>query len=164
MEHRDDVVRGLQTFPLLSRLPEEDLVRLAEVLEPKDFPAGTEILREGEEGDEMFLLLEGSVDVLKTTPFGEPYVAASLRDDYHCSFGEMALIDGGPRSATVRTRTACKTLCLRRETFQSFCRACPAVGLELLLSVSVSMVHDLRRENENLHVVYQALIEEIENG
>jgi CRP-like cAMP-binding protein len=112
----------------------------------------------------MFLLLEGSVDVLKTTPFGESYVAASLRDEYHCSFGEMALIDGGPRSATVRTRTACKTLSLRRETFQRFCRACPAVGLELLMSVSLSLVHDLRRENENLHVVYQALIEEIENA
>ena len=163
MEHRDDVVRGLQTFPLLSRLPEEDLVRLAEVLEPKDFPAGTEILREGEEGDEMFLLLEGSVDVLKTTPFGDPYVTASLVDSYHCSFGEMALIDRGKRSATVRAKTECRALCLGYEAFQRFCREHPAIGLELLMSISATLVHDLRMENENLRIVYQALIEEIEN-
>ena len=60
----------------------------------------------------MYLLLEGSVDVLKTTPFGEPYITASLLDSYHCSFGEMALIDKGTRSATIRAKTDCRTLCL----------------------------------------------------
>ena len=164
MQNVDDVIRDLKTYPLLSPLPEEDLARLAEVLEPRSFPTGAEILREGEEGDEMYLLLEGCVDVLKTTPYGDVYVTASLRDEYHCSFGEMALIDRGPRSATIRAKTPCRTLCLSRETFQRFCRSCPTVGLELLLSISVTLVRDLRRENENLHVVYQALIEEIENG
>jgi CRP-like cAMP-binding protein len=160
----EEMVRGLKTYPLLSKLPEEDLARLADVMEPRTFPAGEEILREGDEGDEMFLLLEGRVDVLKTTPFGDRYVTASLLDSYHCSFGEMALIDRGPRSATIRAKTECRTLCLSREAFQEFCRTCPKVGLELLMSISVTLVRDLRRENENLHIVYQALIEEIENG
>ncbi len=160
----EEMVRGLKTYPLLSKLPEEDLARLADVMEPRTFPAGEEILRAGDEGDEMFLLLEGRVDVLKTTPFGDRYVTASLLDSYHCSFGEMALIDRGPRSATIRAKTECRTLCLSREAFQEFCRTCPKVGLELLMSISVTLVRDLRRENENLHIVYQALIEEIENG
>ena len=160
----EEMVRGLKTYPLLSKLPEEDLARLADVMEPRTFPAGEEILREGDEGDEMFLLLEGRVDVLKTTPFGDRYVTASLLDSYHCSFGEMALIDRGPRSATIRAKTECRTLCLSREAFQEFCHTCPKVGLELLMSISVTLVRDLRRENENLHIVYQALIEEIENG
>lgn len=160
----EERIRGLKTYPLLSKLADQDLALLAEVMEERRFPAGTEILREGEAGDEMFLLLEGSVDVLKTTPFGDAYVTASLLDSYHCSFGEMALIDGGRRSATIRARTDCLTLSLNRKAFQDFCRAHPPIGLELLMSISLTLVRDLRAENENLHIVYQALIEEIENG
>ncbi len=162
MRSDEEMIRGLKTFPLLGRLPDEDLARLAAVMEEKRFPAGTEILREGEPGDEMYLLWEGCVDVLKTTLYGEPYVTASLRDSYHCSFGEMALIDRGERSATIRAKTDCRALSLSYESFQSFCREHPGIGLELLMSVSATLVRNLRAENENLHIVYQALIEEIE--
>ncbi len=164
MRSNEDMIRDLKTFPMLSRLPDEDLGRLAEVMQERRFPGGTEILREGETGDEMFLLLEGSVDVLKTTPFGDPYVTATLYDSYHCTFGEMALIDQGQRSATIRTKGDCRTLCLSFDAFRRFCREYPKVGLELMMSISATLVHDLRMENENLHIVYQALIEEIENN
>ena len=147
MQGRNERIAGLKSFPLLSRLSEEDLASLDAVMEEREFPAGAEILREGEEGEEMFLLLKGSVDVLKTTPFGDPYVTASLVDSYHCSFGEMALIDRGKRSATVRAKTECRALSLGRETFLSFCRAHPTVGLELLLSISATLVRDLHMEN-----------------
>ena len=157
-------ISGLKSFPLLSKLSDEELASLAEVMEERYFPAGTEILREGEPGDEMYLLLRGSVDVLKTTPFGDRYVTASLVDSYHCSFGEMALIDRGKRSATVRAKTDCRTLALGAEAFRRFCREHPSIGLELLMSISSTLVHDLRMENENLHIVYQALIEEIEKN
>lgn len=160
----EEMVRGLRTFPLLSRLSDGELSSLAAVMQEKRFAAGTEILREGAPGDEMFLLIEGAVDVLKTTPYGDVYVTASLQDSYHCSFGEMALIDRGKRSATIRARTDCCTLSLGYEAFQSFCRRNPAVGIELLMSISATLVRDLRMENENLHIVYQALIEEIEGG
>ena len=110
----------------------------------------------------MYLLLEGTVEVLKTTLFGDPYVTASLKDSYHCSFGEMALIDQGTRSATVRAKTDCRTLSLSAEEFQRFCREYPAIGVELLMAVSATLVRNLRAENENLKIVYQALIEEIE--
>ena len=159
----EGTVSGLKSFPLLGRLSDEELSCLAAVMEERTFPAGAEILREGEEGDEMYLLLRGSVDVLKTTPFGDPYVTASLVDSYHCSFGEMALIDRGNRSATVQAKTECRTLALGYDAFQRFCREYPTIGLELLMSISATLVHDLRMENENLRIVYQALIEEIEN-
>ena len=125
--------------------------------------SGQAILKEGEEGETLYLLISGNVDVLRTTPYGEHYVTASLTDSLHCSFGEMALIDRGKRSATVRAKTACKTLALGYEAFHRFCREQPTVGLELLMSISATLVHDLRMENENLRIVYQALIEEIEN-
>ena len=87
MRSDEYMIRGLKTFKLFSRLPDEELACLAGVMEEKIFPAGTVILREGDPGDHMYLLLEGAVDVLKTTLFGDPYVTASLKDSYHCSFG-----------------------------------------------------------------------------
>ena len=160
----EGILAELKRFPLLNRLSDEELSCLAAVMEERTFPAGTEILREGEPGDEMYLLLKGSVDVLKTTPFGDRYVTASLNDSYHCTFGEMALLDRGKRSATVLAKTDCRTLSLGYEAFQRFCREHPTIGLELLMSISVTLVHDLRMENENLRIVYQALIEEIEKN
>ncbi len=164
MQSKSNTIADLKSFPLLRSLSDEELGSLAEVMQERSFPAGTEILREGEAGDELFLLLNGSVDVLKTTPFGDRYVTASLVDSYHCSFGEMALIDRGKRSATVLAKTDCRTLVLGYEAFQRFCREHPTIGLELLMSISATLVHDLRMENENLRIVYQALIEEIENN
>ena len=162
MRSDEDMIRGLKTFKLFSRLPDEELACLAGVMEEKIFPAGTVILQEGDPGDHMYLLLEGTVEVLKTTLFGDPYVTASLKDSYHCSFGEMALIDQGTRSATVRAKTDCRTLSLSAEEFQRFCREYPAIGVELLMAVSATLVRNLRAEDENLKIVYQALIEEIE--
>ena len=162
MRSDEDMIRGLKTFKLFSRLPDEELACLAGVMEEKIFPAGTVILQEGDPGDHMYLLLEGTVEVLKTTLFGDPYVTAYLKDSYHCSFGEMALIDQGTRSATVRAKTDCRTLSLSAEEFQRFCREYPAIGVELLMAVSATLVRNLRAENENLRIVYQALIEEIE--
>ena len=162
MRSDEDMIRGLKTFKIFSRLPDEELACLAGVMEEKIFPAGTVILQEGDPGDHMYLLLEGTVEVLKTTLFGDPYVTASLKDSYHCSFGEMALIDQGTRSATVRAKTDCRTLALSAEEFQRFCREYPAIGVELLMAVSATLVRNLRAENENLKIVYQALIEEIE--
>lgn len=162
MQAAEEIIKGLRSFPLLSRLPDEDLTRLSSVMEEERFPAGTEILSEGKPGDKLYLLCEGCVDVLKTTLYGEPYVTASLQDSFHCSFGEMALIDRGTRSATIRAKTDCRTLSLCYEDFQSFCRTYPSIGLELLMSISATLVRNLRAENENLRIVYQALIEEIE--
>ena len=162
MRSDEDMIRGLKTFKLFSRLPDEELACLAGVMEEKIFPAGTVILQEGDPGDHMYLLLEGTVEVLKTTLFGDPYVTASLKDSYHCSFGEMALIDQATRSATVRAKTDCRTLALSAEEFQRFCREYPAIGVELLMAVSATLVRNLRAENENLKILYQALIEEIE--
>ena len=70
MRSDEYMIRGLKTFKLFSRLPDEELACLAGVMEEKIFPAGTVILQEGDPGDHMYLLLEGTVEVLKTTLFG----------------------------------------------------------------------------------------------
>ena len=81
----------------------------------------------------------------------------------HCLFGEMAVIDNDKRSATIKAKTKCLTLSLTRENFTKYCDEYPKAGIELLKMMNINIVRNLRIENDNLKLVYQALIEEIEN-
>ncbi len=126
------------------------------------FPEGSCIIKEGDIGDTMYLLISGKVDVVKTTLYGEAYLCATLEDKFHCVFGEIALVDRDRRSATVKAKTECRTLSVSAEVFQRFCDEYPAVGCKLLMFIATNLCRNLRNENENLTKVYQALIEEIE--
>ena len=155
---------SLQGFPLLAKIGEADLKALSELLQVRRFSAGDAIVTEGEQGDEMFFLTAGSVDVIRTTVFGDTFVVATLDAAMHCVFGEMAVIDGDRRSSTVRARTDCMALSIDREHFDRFCSDHPRCGVELLRLISVNLARNIRKENDNLKQVYQALIEEIEAG
>lgn len=162
-EERKKLIEELKTFPMLASLPKEDLEKFLDICTEQSFPEGSRIIQEGDIGDTMYLLLEGAVEILKTTLYGEEYVCASLEDKLHCVFGEIALIDHDRRSASVQAKTACRTLYVSAENFRTFCRKYPSAGCELLLFISTNLCRNLRKENENLVKVYQALVEEIEN-
>lgn len=158
------ILESLKTFPMFQGVAEENLSALSKLMSEENFPAGKNIIKEGATGDTMYLLLEGTCDVVKTTVYGDEYVTATIYDYYHVVFGEMALIDEAPRSATVRAKTDCRTLRIDRKTFKNYCKENPAVGCEILFAISSTLVRNLRKENENLRLVYEALIEEIETG
>lgn len=163
MEEQKKLIAELETFPMLSNLPQKDLEDFLSICKEQNFPEGSRIIKEGDIGDTMYLLLEGTVEILKTTLYGEEYVCATLEEKLHCVFGEIALIDHDRRSASVEAKTMCRTLCVSAESFRDFCRKNPAAGCELLLFISTNLCRNLRKENENLVKVYQALVEEIED-
>ena len=110
----------------------------------------------------MYFLIDGTVDIIKTTVFGDHFVCATLDAKMHCVFGEMALLDKDKRSATVRAKTACTALSIDNKNFEKFADEHPRAGVELLKFINTNLVRNIRKENENLNLVYQALIEEIE--
>lgn len=156
------ILESLKAFPMFQKVSDADLGGLASLMTEEVFQTGRTIIKEGTEGDTMYLLLDGNADILKTTVYGDEYVTASISSAYPCVFGEMALIDNAPRSATVRAKTVCRTLRIDKATFQNYCRQNPKVGCEILFIISSTLVRNLRKENENLRLVYEALIEEIE--
>ena len=89
-----DLAGRLARVPLFSRMSERELKRIARNLRPRTFPAGEEIAVEGEEGVGFFLIDSGTARV----SLGGEEIRMLGPDDY---FGEIALIDSGPRSATV---------------------------------------------------------------
>jgi CRP-like cAMP-binding protein len=89
-----DLPRRLAQVPLFARVSDKERQRIARNFRARTFPAGAEIAVEGEEGVGFFLIDSGTARVLR----GGEEVRMLGPDDY---FGEIALIDGGPRSATV---------------------------------------------------------------
>ena len=105
MKEKEKLIEELKQFPMLAQITDADMEDLLLLLKREDFPEGSRIIEENEEGDCMYLLLKGQVDVLKTTLYGEEYVCAKLNDSMHCVFGEIAMIDRDRRSATVLATT-----------------------------------------------------------
>ncbi|MGQ9370917.1 sensor histidine kinase [Azospirillum sp. ST 5-10] len=95
---------------------------------------GTVLVREGEEGDALYVLLDGVVRVLRRDPAGNPVEVARRRAG-DC-FGEMALVDGAPRSATVAAVTRLRTFVLDRAAFLELVAPSPVLLAKLLRELS----------------------------
>ena len=89
---------------------------------------GKEIVKEGEEGDALYVIKGGRVEVVTTDPEGREVKLAELgAGDF---FGEVALITGRPRTATVRALTKVRLMKLSREDFEEICEKFPEVRLK----------------------------------
>jgi len=130
LEHRIDLLRNVWLF---SGCNDEEIERIAAMAEPRSVTAGTEVMREGEEGLEFFVVVEGAaVASVEGDEVG--------RIDAGGFFGEMALIDGGERVATVTATTDMRLLVLGRHEFNEMLEiAMPAVTPKLLAVVGARM-------------------------
>ena len=101
----------LRAAELFAALPGEDLARIALLADEERRGAGEEVFREGDVADALYLVASGRVKVLRA---GAVVADLGERD----VFGEMAVLDPAPRSATVRAATDVVLLRIRREDFQ----------------------------------------------
>ncbi len=109
---RHDFMRNWQLVsgvPLFQRLGSAELAEIVRALRPRDVPAGAVICRKGEPGDQMYFILEGRVSVAAATP---------VELGPGTFFGEIALVTGETRSATVTASTAVALLSLHASDFQ----------------------------------------------
>jgi CRP-like cAMP-binding protein len=116
---------ALARVPLLSGLNDRALARLAKTMKERTFPAGRDILVEGHTGMGFFIITEGSAAV----SVGGDVIRVLEPGDY---FGEMALIHGETRSATVTAKTDLTCLTISAWAFKSFVQAHPPVAWTML--------------------------------
>ncbi len=128
IEHR------LASIPLFAVLEPEERGTLAGILMPRRILKGQPVFLQGDPGDEMYLLLEGRIRIACESLSGREITLDILKDGGF--FGEMALLDGEPRSATAVAETPGQLLVLRRADFQSFLHRSPAASIALLAFLS----------------------------
>lgn len=120
---------ALASVPLFEGLSKRQLKRLASSAEVVDYMAGASVVREGDDGDSFFVVLSGQA---KVTVKGRT-VNRSLPGDH---FGEISLLDGGPRTASVVTETPVTMMMLERPQFRKAVKEDPALALALLESLA----------------------------
>jgi CRP-like cAMP-binding protein len=122
---RAGLASELPRFPIFSDLPREAFVALAERVVLHRIPPGTAILAEGEQGTSFFVVASGAVRVEKRGPEGAVVALARLGEGSF--FGEMAILSGEPRAASVVAETECDVLEIRADVLLDLAREHPGV-------------------------------------
>lgn len=118
----------LQTVPLFSQCSKRELNLLAGIVEVEDFAPAAELCTEGEPGLGLYVVMEGEVEVkVKGRTRRKLGVGAF--------FGEIALLDGGPRSATVVATTDVRAMLIPAWSFNATLKADPSLATTMLKEV-----------------------------
>jgi CRP/FNR family transcriptional regulator, cyclic AMP receptor protein len=135
---------ALRAVPLFESLDNTAADEICSLLSSQDCKAGQILFRAGDAGDSMFLIENGKVQIGMKSKDGEELILAILAEgDF---FGEMALIDGKPRSANATIVEDSRLAVLSRRHFLSFLRSSPDVAVEMI----TALTRRLRRTDELL--------------
>jgi len=149
--------------PLFFGLAEEDLDELAQAAVVRAFPPDTVICREGEAGDALYIIVEGHVEIVKRfmDDGSERFLRLSGPGDI---IGEMALLQEGGRTATVRAVEPLSVLEIGREPFLAVLGRAPSLGVRILVRLTGRLrdsdqqaIEDLRQANEELTRAFRQL-------
>jgi len=122
----------LSTVPLFSGLSRRHIGKIAKAGRVVRFHDDTAIVHAGEPGDTFYVVLDGEVTVRKPR-------TRVLTVGVGGFFGELSLLDGGPRSATVLARGPVVCLAIRRAAFAKLLRAEPAIALGILTELAARL-------------------------
>lgn len=120
-------------FVFLADLPAEDWECIFSVTQRHRFAAGDVVVRQGEASRTLYIVASGELEVVFIGDTGE--IRQISRIDPLSVFGEQAFLDGLPRSATVRARTASELHVLTREAFDALAARYPDLARKLLLDL-----------------------------
>jgi len=110
--------------------------------------SGQEIIHEGEPGDFMLLIIEGSVEVFKQDRWNTPKLIATV--DAGKTLGEMSMIDGEPRFATCVAAEPCVIAVLSRENLARIILEQPILGAKILMELVLMLSQRLRQTGVKL--------------
>ena len=125
----------LKRVPLFADCSKAELARIAQIADEIDFPAGRTLIEEGTTGREFFAIAEGTLEVRrgrrKLPPRGDP-----------SSFGEMALLTGNPRTASVVTTSPVRALVINDRAFKQLLVDVPSLSPKLLATLAARVAQD----------------------
>jgi uncharacterized membrane protein len=127
MPTRSDI---LAEIPLFSLLDDDERAALAERLEDVAVPAGTTLFQSGQPGDTLYVVRTGAVEIFFNNDTGHKIVLETATTGHY--FGEISLLDGGPRMASAVVTQDASLLVVDRDDLEAFLRRQPGAALDML--------------------------------
>ena len=161
---KNAVLERLTQIPLFAAIKNNDeyMEKLVEISKTRKYKRNDVIIREGEIGAEMFIVLSGSVEILKRTRAGDNYTVIRLKAEHNVFFGELALIDDDKRSATVNASSDSEFLVITKEGFISLGDKHPEIGLPVTREIAKIISSRLRKTTGDMLTIFDALVSEIQ--
>ena len=142
------VINALRGCPLFAPCPDGVLADVGRRLRHRHFRRNEVIFHQGDPGDALHVITEGAVKILLPSPEGDEAIIATLQvGDF---FGELALLDGRPRSATATTVEATETLMLPRDVFHELLDKHPELR-DALFAALANLLRRITKHVEELH-------------
>jgi len=124
-KEESELIVMLQNVPIFSGLSKKDLKAMAQAFVERSYDTGTIIESEGDKGVSFYLIIEGSVNVLK----GDKSIAKLSRGQF---FGELSLLDRQPRSATIEAIEPTKCLIMTAWVWSGFLETQPKLAVPVM--------------------------------
>ena len=138
----------IDSIHLFEDFEADELEGLARYMRCYRTPLGTEIIREGDDGDFMLLLLDGSIEIVKKDVRGLPEIMGKAGPGK--TLGEMSLIDGEPRFASCVALDTVKLAVLDRESLSRLIAEEPNIGVKLMMELLMLLNQRLRSVSAQL--------------
>jgi len=136
----------LKEIEIFSGLSPSELAAIAGVTEERAYDKEKDVIKQNSAGETVFLIIDGKVSVIMEGENGNEESIDQMSSG--SAFGEMALIDDDPRSATIRTMTPCRFLLLHKQEFKETAMEFPRIALQIcsVLSRRIRHLHSLVQE------------------
>ena len=133
--HKDAKIELLKSVPLFADCSKSELAQIALLADELDLPGERELTHEDTTGKEFLVLVEGEADVFRDGNL----IAGLGPGDF---VGEIALVTGQPRTATVKTRGASRVLVIGAQAFRALMRDVPSIQTRVLMAVAARLPRD----------------------
>ena len=145
-QKKDDEIRDiLKKVPIFDGLGKRDLERIERILHRRQYQQDESIFLQGQPGLGMYIIEEGTVEIVSGP--GRHRLAELHTGEF---FGELALLDDSPRTATAIARTYCKLLCLFQPDLLDLLDRNTRLGVKILFRLAGTIGERLKRTNESL--------------
>lgn len=163
---QDKITARLKDFSLFEHIAndEEKLKKVVSILQPRKIASGEYIFKQGDHGEELFILTSGAVRVCKNTKQNEEYTIVDLKAEYNVFFGEIALMDSDERSASIKVLEDCEVLIMEKDQFTRLGDEYPEIGLPITRVIVQRICSNLRNVNNDVILLFDALVHEIESS
>ncbi len=139
-------LKNLKESALFNLMADSEIDVLTEIFQEKKMGAGTTVFIENMPGESLYLVRRGAVQISKMIAEGDEQTLVVLGAED--SFGEMAVLDGAPRSATARVLEEATLLSVKKSDFEDLCDKNPSLALKLMRNIIRIFSQRIRENNE----------------